>query len=76
MSEIAFDGNYEVGRDRDPKEEWGIDGWSSRELFKLLITGEDNTAIAHLTTEQCSRLAAALIEHVKEVHDASKENPA
>lgn len=74
MSEIALDGIYEVGR--EPRAEWGIDGWSSRKLFKLLITGEDNAAIAHLTTEQCSQLAAVLIEHVKEVHDASKESSA
>lgn len=74
MSEIAFDGIY--GDGRNPLEEWGLDGWTSRKLFKLLITGEENSAIAHLTIEQCSQLAAVLIEHVKEVHDAPKENTA
>ncbi len=72
MSEIAFDGIYNEGK--NPLDEWGLDGWSSLKVFKLLITGEENAAIAHLTVEQCSQLAAVLIEHVKEVHDAGKEN--
>lgn len=72
MAEIAFDGIYNEGPNFD--DEWGLDGWTSRKMFKLLITGEDNAAIAHLTPEQCSRLAAVLIEHVKEVNDASKES--
>lgn len=72
MAEIAFEGPYNDGR--NPLEEWGLDGWSERDLFKLLLTGEDQSAIAYLNAEQCSQLAAALIEHVKEVHDASKEN--
>lgn len=72
MSEIAFDGPY--GDGKNPFEEWGLDGWTEDEFFKLLITGEENAALAHLTVEQCSQLAAALIEHVKEVHDARKKN--
>jgi hypothetical protein len=72
MSEIAFDGIYNEGPRFD--DEWGLDGWTSRDVFKLLITGEDNAAIAHLNVEQCSQLAAVLIEHVKEVHDAAKES--
>ena len=72
MAEIAFDGIYNEGPRFD--DEWGLDGWTSRKMFKLLITGEENSAIAHLTPEQCSQLAAVLIEHVKEVNDASKES--
>jgi len=72
MSEIAFDGIY--GEGKNHLDEWGLDGWTSRGMFKLLITGEENSAIAHLTVEQCSQLAAVLIEHVKEVHDATEKN--
>lgn len=72
MAEIAFDGIYNEGPRFD--DEWGLDGWTSRKMFKLLITGEDNSAIAHLNVEQCSQLAAVLIEHVKEVRDASEKN--
>lgn len=72
MAEVAFDGPY--GEGQNPNEEWGLDGWTSTDFFKLLITGEENAGLAHLTVEQCSMLAAALIEHVKEVKDALWEN--
>lgn len=72
MAEIAFDGRYNDGK--NPSEEWGLDGWTEEQLFKLLLTGENNAAISYLNTEQCSMLAATLIEHVKEVNDAKKEN--
>lgn len=71
MAEIAFDGPYDEVH--LPNEEWGLDGWTSHNLFKLLITGEETAGLAHLNAEQCSMLAAILLEHVKEVNDASKE---
>ncbi len=74
MAEVAFEGAY--GDGRNPDDEWGIDGWSDGRLFKILLTGEETGGVAYLTTDHCSRLAAALIEHVKEVHDAEKEDSA
>lgn len=72
MSEIVLNGFYE--KHEDPKEEWGLDGWSWKDRFQMVLTFNGESTIASLNPEQCSRLAAALIEHVKEVHDASKEN--
>lgn len=72
MAEIAFEGLNQSGFSEG--SEWGLDGWSSLDEFIMIITLPDDSAKATLTVEQCSQLAAALIEHVKEVHDASKEN--
>lgn len=68
MAEIAFDGVNSTGI------EFGLDGWTSKDVFELMLTTEISGVKASLTTEQCSQLAAVLIEHVKEVHDAEKEN--
>jgi len=72
MSEIAFEGINQSGFCEDL--EWGLDGWSSLDEFIMIITLPDSAAKASLSVEQCSQLAAALIEHVKEVHDAAKES--
>lgn len=72
MAEVALEGLNQKGFCEGL--EWGLDGWSSLDEFIMIITLPDDAAKASLTTEQCSQLAAALIEHVKEVHDASKEN--
>lgn len=72
MSEIAFEGINQKGFCENL--EWGLDGWSSLDEFIMVITLPDSAAKASLSVEQCSKLAAVLIEHVKEVHDASKEN--
>lgn len=72
MSEIALSGFF--GEEENPKEEWGFDGWTWRNRFQMVLTFNGEATTASLTPEQCSRLAAALIEHVKEVHDVSKEN--
>lgn len=72
MAEVAFEGLNQKGFCEGL--EWGLDGWSSLDKFIMIITLPDDAAKASLTTEQCSQLAAVLIEHVKEVHDASKEN--
>jgi len=74
MAEVAFEGIY--GDGSNPDDQWGIDGWSEGELFKILLTGEESGGIAYLTTEHCSKLAAALIEHIKEVSDATEEDVA
>lgn len=74
MAEVAFEGINQSGFCEGL--EWGLDGWSSLNEFIMIITLPDDSAKASLTTEQCSQLAAALIEHVKEVKDASQENTA
>lgn len=71
MAEVAFEGLFDDGRN----DEWGLDGWTERKSFKLMITSEDTGGLAYLDIEQCSRLAATLLEHVKEVKDATEENP-
>lgn len=68
MAEIAFDGVNPSGI------EFGLDGWTSKDVFELMLTTETRGVKASLTPEQCSQLAAVLIEHVKEVRDAEKEN--
>lgn len=68
MAEIAFDGINTIGI------EVGLDGWTSNGSFELMLTTEISGVKASLTLEQCSQLTATLIEHMKEVHDASKEN--
>lgn len=70
MAEIAFEGLFDDGKD----DEWGLDGWTSRDKFYLMLTTEDYAVLSHLDPEHCSQLAAALIEHIKEVSDASKES--
>lgn len=70
MTEIFFDDSFSD----DPNDNWGLDGWTEDKEFHLLLTSEGQSGLAYLDLEQCSRLAAALIEHVKEVRDASKEN--
>lgn len=72
MAEVAFEGIY--GDGSNPNDEWGIDGWSEGHLFKMLLTGEETGGVAYLTTRHCSMLASALIEHVKEVNDASEKD--
>lgn len=72
MAEVAFEGINQGCLCGDL--EWGLDGWSSLNEFIMIITLPDSTAKASLSTEQCSQLAAALIEHVKEVNDASEKN--
>jgi hypothetical protein len=72
MAEAAFEGFNENGFYAGL--EWGLDGWSSHDKFIMIITHMDAAAKATLNLEQCSQLAAALIEHIKEVNDASKEN--
>lgn len=72
MAEIAFEGY--LGKSQDPKEEWGLDGWSRGDRFRMVLTFNGEATTATLTLEQCSQLAATLIEHIKEVRDASKEN--
>lgn len=68
MAEIAFDGVNGKGI------EFGLDGWTFKDVFELILTTGISGVWASLTTEQCSQLAANLIEHVKEVNDAKKEN--
>lgn len=69
MAEIAFDGvNSITGFG------FGLDGWTSKNVFELMLTTEHSGVKGSLTIEQCSQLAAVLIEHIKEVKDASKEN--
>lgn len=68
MAEIAFENFNSTGI------EVGVDGWTSKDVFELMMTTEISGVKASLTVEQCSQLAAVLIEHVKEVHDASKES--
>ncbi len=72
MAGAAFDRRYNDGK--NPSEEWGLDGWTEEQLFKLLLTGENNAAISYLNTEQCSMLAATLIEHVKEVSNDTQKD--
>lgn len=74
MAEVAFEGINQSGFSEGL--EWGLDGWTSLDKFIMIITLPDDAAKASLTPEQCSQLAAALIEHVKEVKDASKEDTA
>ena len=69
MSEITMDGDWI----NDPGE-WSLDGWSNGDRFSITISGEFAGDTADLTIEHCSMLLAALIEHIKEVNDASKEN--
>jgi len=69
MAEVFFDGVRPEG-----DEHWGLDGWTSLHGFSMIVTGSKGGHKAYLNYEQCSMLAAALIEHMKEVHDASKEN--
>ena len=70
MAEVAFEGLY---RD-EQTQEWGLDGWTSKGFFHILLTTEENGLVVDLDIKHCSKLAAALIEHIKEVKDASKEN--
>lgn len=72
MAEIAFEGLFDDG----DYDEWGLDGWTDAETFKLLVSSEDTGGVAYLNVEQCSQLAAILLEHVKEVNDARKEDSA
>jgi hypothetical protein len=75
MAEIAFDGPFQDDTYVEEENSWGVDGWTDdKGFYNLLITNPEGAGIAHLATEQCSQLAAALIEHVKEVHDASKKD--
>lgn len=72
MSEIAMQGFF--GKSKEPKEEWGLDGWSWQDRFQITLIFNNEFTVASFTPEQCSQLAATLIEHVKEVHDARQEN--
>lgn len=71
MAEVAFEG-FNDG-DLQAGQEWGLDGWSSQDNFSLMLTAFNTGVKASLTVEQCSILAASLIEHVKEVNDSKKD---
>lgn len=70
MAEIAFDGVY---RD-EPTEEWGLDGWTNRNIFHVLLTTERSGTVVDLNIEQCYRLAVTLLNHIKEVADATEKD--
>jgi hypothetical protein len=68
MAEIAFDSINSIGI------EFGLDGWTSKNMFQLMLTTEISGVEASLTTEQCSQLAEVLIEHVKEVSNDTQKD--
>lgn len=73
MAEIQISGP--AGKNKDGFElKWGLDGWSEKEHFELVLTSPYNEGIASLSYKQCSMLIAALTEHMKEVRNAQKES--
>jgi len=73
MSEIQLSGPAPVNK-QGIQLEWGVDGWTEGSKFQLIVTSPYNEGIASLDLNQCSMLVAALVEHMKEVEDASQEN--